>query len=176
MHSLLDMDYHLSTVRIGTENFDRPIDDRWFEDYRVGAVYEYGHVEITQAQIVHYANIYDPQSIHTNPTSAEDGPFGGLIASGWQTAGVFMRIFVDHYLTAVGSLASPGIDELRWTAPVRPGDRLWVRITVEGKRLSSSKPDRGLVHTIGEMFNQGDTKVLSLRAMNMIAVRPPRIG
>lgn len=166
------MDYDLSTVRIGEENFNCPIDDRWFENYHVGAVYEYGHVEVTAAQIVHYANIYDPQSIHTDVLGAEDGPFGGLIASGWQTSSIFMRIFVDHYLSAVASLASPGVDELRWTAPVRPGDRLWVRITVEGKRLSASKPDRGVVHTLGEMFNQDHTKVLSLRAMNMIAVRP----
>lgn len=166
------MDYDLSTVRIGTDNFTCAIDDRWFEDYSVGAVYEYGHVEVTEAQIVHYASIYDPQSIHTDPASAEVGPFSGLIASGWQTASIFMRIFVDHYLTAVGSLASPGVDEVRWTAPVRPGDRLWARITVEGKRRSNSKPDRGIVNTLGEMFNQDGTKVLSMRAINMIAVRP----
>ena len=166
------MDYDLSTVRIGADNFDQPIGDRWFEDYCVGAVYEYGHVEITEAQILDYANTYDPQSIHTDPVTAEDGPFGGLIASGWQTASIFMRIFVDHYLTAVGSLASPGIDELRWTAPVRPGDRLSARITVESKRLSNSKPDRGMVATLGEMFNQDQIKVFSLRAMNIIAVRP----
>lgn len=166
------MDYDLSTVRIGTEKFDCPSDDRWFEDYSVGAVYEYGHVEITETQIVQFANIYDPQSIHANSAIAQDGPFGGLIASGWQTAAIFMRMFVDHYLTAVGSLASPGIDELRWTAPVRPGDKLWVRITVDGKRLSSSKPDRGVVNTLGEVFNQDQVRVLSLRAMNIIAIRP----
>ena len=166
------MDYNLSTIRIGADDFEQPIDDRWFEDYAVGAVYEYGHVEIADAQITHYADIYDPQSIHTSPDAALDGPFKGLIASGWQTASIFMRIFVDHYLSSVGSLASPGVDELRWTAPVRPGDRLWARITVEGKRLSNSRPDRGIVNTHGEMFNQDDVKVLSLRAMNLIAVRP----
>src|SRR5699024_7211329 len=100
------------------------------------------------------------------------GPFGGLIASGWQTASVFMRMFADNFLTAVGSLSSPGIDELRWTAPVRPGDTLRIRVTIDEARRSRSKPDRGIIRTTGEMFNQDGTLVLSLRAMNLIAARP----
>ena len=83
---------------------------------------------------------------------AEQGPFGEVIASGWQTVAVMMRLFVDHYLPT-GGLAAPGIDELRWPNPVRPGDTLRVRVTVLEARLSRSKPDRGLVRSFVEVLN-----------------------
>lgn len=153
-------------------DFASPLDDRWYEDYAPGAVYEYGHVSLTQEAIVDFARLYDPQPIHTDPAYAATGPFGGLIASGWQTSTLGMRLLVDHYLSHVASLASPGMDELRWPRPVRPGDVLHGRVTVKAARVSASKPDRGLVTTGIEMLNQHDEVVFSVTGMNFLARRP----
>ena len=147
--------------------------DRYFEDYVPGAVYEYGYTSVTEADIVGFAERFDPQPIHVDAQFAAGGPFGGLIASGWHTAGVAMRLIVDHYLPRAASLASPGIDELRWPTPVRPGDKLRLRTTIVAARRSRSKPDRGLVRTQAELINQDDSPVLTLLAMNLILLRNP---
>jgi len=151
--------------------FRTPIDQRYFEDYEPGAVFEFGPIEMEQEELLAFARRFDPQSIHTDPDAAATGPFGGLIASGWHTVGLLMRLYVEHYLTAVASLASPGLDELRWTRPVRPGDQLRLRVTVLEKRRSRTKPDRGIVRSRMEGFNQHDEVVVSMDAMNMIGVR-----
>ena len=161
------------TRTLGEQDFAASIDDRYFEDYTRGAVYEYGYVTVSEADILDFARAFDPQPIHVNPEFAARGPFGGLIASGWHTAGIMMRILVDHYLCQVASLASPGIDELRWPAPVRPGDSLRLRATIVEARRSRSKPDRGLVRTQAELINQNDQVVLTLTAMNIIRARHP---
>ena len=161
------------TRTLGEQDFAASIDDRYFEDYTPGAVYEYGYVTVSEADILDFARAFDPQPIHVNPEFAARGPFGGLIASGWHTAGIMMRILVDHYLCQVASLASPGIDELRWPAPVRPGDSLRLRATIVEARRSRSKPDRGLVRTQAELINQNDQVVLTLTAMNIIRARHP---
>lgn len=155
-----------------TEDFASPVTDRWFEDYRTGDVRTYGTITLSQEEIVEFARDYDPQYIHTDPEWAATGPFQGLIASGIQTMGVFMRLYANHYLTRSGSLASPGVDELRWLRPVRPGDELRLRTETVEARLSRSKPDRGLVVTYVELLNQDDQVVLSQRVMNLVAVRP----
>ncbi len=98
------------------------------------------------------------------------GPFGGLIASGWHTAGIMMRPFADHYLSPVAGPASPGVDEVRWPSPVRPGEKLRMRTTIVETRGSRSKPDRGLIRTHGEMF-AGDRQVLALTALNFLQAR-----
>jgi acyl dehydratase len=147
------------------------IDERYFEDYVPGSVYEFGHVVVDEAEMLAFARQFDPQPIHVDAAFAAAGPFGGLIASGWHTAAIFMRMFADHYLSRVASLASPGVDELRWPAPVRAGDRLRLRLTVVSARPSRSKPDRGVVQTRGELFNQDDQVVLSLVAVNMLLRR-----
>jgi acyl dehydratase len=152
--------------------FTVPIDDRYFEDYPPGASYEFeATVTVDEAQILEFAAEFDPQSIHIDPVAAKDGPFQGLIASGWHTAGLMMRLFADHYLSKVASLGGPGIDELRWVRPVRPGDVLRLRATVLDTRRSQSKPDRGLVRTQVEVLNQEDAIVLSLVALNFLSVR-----
>lgn len=153
--------------------FRTPIDQRYFEDYEPGAVFEFGPIEMEEEELLAFARRFDPQSIHIDPDAAASGPFGGLIASGWHTVGLLMRLYVENYLTAVASLASPGLDELRWTRPVRPGDQLRLRVTVLEKRRSRTKPDRGLVRSRMEGFNQNDELVVSMDAMNMIAVRGP---
>jgi acyl dehydratase len=157
-------------VSMPTE-FAAPIDDRFFEDYVPGQVHEFGSIAVTGDEIVEFASRYDPQPFHTNHDAARQTPFGGLIASGWQTAGWMMRLVVDHYLSHVASLVSPGVDELRWTQPVRPGDTLSVRATVVEARPSASKPDRGLVRTLFEVLNQRGEVVMSVRAMNMLKRR-----
>jgi acyl dehydratase len=162
-----------ATRTLSDDDFAAPIDDRYFEDYTPGAAYEYGYVTVAEAEILEFASTFDPQPIHTDLEFAAAGPFGGLIASGWHTAGMMMRMLVDHYLSHVASLASPGIDELRWPAPVRPGDSLRLRATIVEARRSRSKPDRGLVRTQAELINQNDEIVLQLTAMNLIRARHP---
>jgi acyl dehydratase len=145
-------------------------EERRFEDYPVGAVFEFGSVTMTQDEIVAFAREYDPQDMHVDPALAAAGPFGEIIASGWHTMGVMMRMFVAHYLPKNG-LASPGIDEIRWPRPVRPGDTLRVRATITEARRSRSKPDRGLVTAFVEVLNQNDEPVLTVRPMNLIRTR-----
>jgi acyl dehydratase len=151
--------------------FAAPIDRRYFEDYVPGLVAEYGPIVADTEEIIAFAARYDPQDIHADPQRAASGPFGGLIASGWHTAGLMMRLYVENYLSHVASLASPGIDELRWLAPVRPGDALTLRVTIRSARRSQSKPDRGLVHTFIEVLNQDRAVVMSMLAMNLLRCR-----
>jgi len=162
----------LNSTTLSSDDFRVPIDDRYFEDYRPAAVYEYGYLTVTEAEILEFARRFDPQPIHIDPGFAAAGPFGGLIASGWHTASMMMRLFADHYLSRVASLASPGIDELRWPYPVRPGDTLRVRATVVESRRSLSKPDRGIIKTLAEAVNQDGRTVMRLTAINFLRVRP----
>lgn len=159
------------TRTLSATDFAVGIEDRYFEDYIPGEVYEYGYVVVTEEEILSFARRFDPQPIHIDADFAGTGPFGGLIASGWHTSAIFMRLFADHYLSRVASLASPGVDELRWPRPVRPGDRLYLRAAVLKTRPSRSKPDRGLVHTRAELLNQHDQPVLQLTAMNLLRRR-----
>lgn len=160
------------TRTLSDSDFSVAIEDRFFEHYEPGAVYEYGWASVTEAEIVDFASQFDPQPIHVDRAYAESGPFGGLIASGWHTTGIMMRLLADHYLSARASLASPGVDELRWTAPVRPGDAIRLRTTILEARPSASKPDRGLVRTRCELFNQDDKMALTLVAVNFLRRKP----
>jgi acyl dehydratase len=161
------------TRTLSEDDFAVGIEDRYFEDYAVGAVYEYGFASVSEAEIIAFAERFDPQPIHVDTQFAASGPFGGLIASGWHTAAIAMRLVVDHYVSKVASLASPGVDELRWPTPVRPSDSLRLRTTILDTRRSRSKPDRGLVRTRAELLNQHDQTALSLVAMNLIRLRNP---
>ena len=140
--------------------------ERYFEDYYVGLVDEFGEVSLTAEQIIEFARRYDPQTMHTIPGE-------GLIASGWHTAVTVMRLFVEHYLSKVATLPSPGIDELRWVRPVRPEDTLRVRVTVTETKRSRSKPDRGMVRSLVEVLNQHGDVVMSQRPMNLMRCRTP---
>lgn len=149
-----------------------PASDRYLEDFVPGEVREYGPVPVSEAEILEFARKYDPQPIHVDPEWARTGPFGGLIASGWHTTALTMRLLVDNYLPAAASLASPGIDELRWARPVRPGDALSVRVTVLEVRPSRSKPDRGLLRSRIEVLDRDGAIVMTLVALNMLRRRP----
>lgn len=153
-------------------SFDRPSDDRYFEDYIAGHTYEFGLIRVTEEAIIEFARKYDPQYFHTDPEKAKASRFGGLVASGWHTAAMVMRLYVDHYLSHAASLASPGVDELRWPNPVRPGDELRIRITVLEARPSRSKPDRGIVRARLEALNQRDETVLSMIGLSILGRRP----
>lgn len=154
-------------------NQDLPvaIEARHFEDYPPGAAVEYGPIAVDEAAIVAFGRQFDPQPFHVDPQRAADGPFGGVIASGWHTGSLMMRLLVDHFLPRAAGLGSPGVDELRWLAPVRPGDQLSLRVTVTEARRSRSKPDRGLVHTVNQMINQRGEVVMTLKAMTLIRCR-----
>jgi len=152
--------------------FAHPIDDRYFDDYVAGDIHDLGSILVEQDEVISFAKRFDPQSFHTDPEKAKDSPFGGLIASGWHTCSLMTRVYVENYLTQVASLASPGLDEIRWLRPVRPGDTLSVRVTVEKAVASRSKPDRGIVTSFVEVFNQTGEPVMTVRCMNMIGRRP----
>jgi acyl dehydratase len=154
-------------------DFAVPSEDRYFEDYTPGAVYEFGSIAVTEAEIIEFARRYDPQEMHIDPEAAARGNFGGLIASGWQTATIMMRLLVDRFLPKNASLGSPGIDELRWVRPVRPGDVLRIRVSILDATRSRSKPDRGMVRTLVEVLNQSGEIVMSLKPMNIIGCRGP---
>jgi acyl dehydratase len=156
----------------GGDRLPTPIEDRYFEDYPVGAVLEFGTIAVEEAEILTFAQRFDPQTIHIDPKAAASGPFKGLIASGWHTVSMMMRLYVDNYLSDVASLASPGVDELRWVKPVRPGDRLRIRVSILEAVPSRSKPDRGLLRSFVEALNQDGDVVASFRAMNLLARRP----
>jgi acyl dehydratase len=164
---------HSSPASGGGSGWGKPIEDRWLEDFIPGAVYEFGRAEVTEAEIIDFASRFDPQPMHVDPQAAALTNFGGLIASGWHTAGLMMRLFVEHFLPGHASLASPGIDELRWTRPVRPGDVLHLRVEVLEATRSRSKPDRGMLRTLTEVLNQNGEVVMSLKPMNLLRCRPP---
>lgn len=145
---------------------------RWFEDYGPGLVLEFGAAVVDGTEIIEFARRYDPQPFHVDPEAAARSPFGGLIASGWHTGSLMMRMLVEHYLSPASSLGSPGLDEVRWLAPVRPGDTLSVRVTILEARRSQSRPDRGLLRSQIEVLNQRRQVVMSMKALNFILCRP----
>ncbi len=151
--------------------FATPINDRYFEDYVPGDIHEFGSIVAEEKEMIAFARRFDPQPLHIDPVAAKQTIFGGLIASGWYTAGLMMRLYVDHYLSHVASLSSPGVDELRWLKPVRPGDAISIRITISETRRSNSKPDRGIVHSHIEVLNQKGEIVMSMKGVNLLACR-----
>ena len=154
------------------EIFPTPPTDRFFEDYIEGATYICGSFTMTEDEIVQFARLYDPQIMHTDRDLAAKGPFGGIIASGWHTVARTMPLLVENFLPHNG-LAAPGIDELRWPRPARPGDTLTLHVTVQQARRSRTKPDRGLIHTLLELFNQDGHVVMSLKPLNLVRTRHP---
>tara|TARA_B100000683_G_scaffold238374_1_gene244155 strand:+ start:149 stop:676 length:528 start_codon:yes stop_codon:yes gene_type:complete len=156
-----------------------PPTERFFEDYTAGETHEFGSYTMTETEIIAFARQWDPQSFHTDPEAAQGSNYGGLIASGWHTTCVMMRLLVENWISPRASMGSPGVDEIRWHRPVRPGDTLRVRITVERVRRSESKPDRGVVFQKNEVLNQADEVVMSSRGMGMYRCRdtaPPSGG
>jgi acyl dehydratase len=148
-----------------------PYRERFFEDYRSGEVAEFGDHLVTEEEVVDFATRYDPQPFHVDAAAARESIYGGLIASGWMTASVAMRLLVDHYISPLSSMGSPGIDEMRWIKPVRPGNRLRLRVTILETRRSQTKPDRGMIQLLQEMQNQDNETVMTIRGWGMYRCR-----
>jgi acyl dehydratase len=138
------------------------VPERYFEDFEPGQVVELGSHLVTEAEIVEFAERWDPQPFHVDPEAAAGSIFGGLIASGWHTCALWMRLYVETTLDGAASMGSPGIEELRWLAPVRPGDPLQGRLTVLETTPSARRPDRGTVRIRGEMVNQDGVVVMTM--------------
>ncbi len=145
----------------------------FLEDFQVGDVREFGGRTVTREEIVEFARQFDPQPFHVDEEAARRSPFGGIIASGWHTAGLAMRMIVDEFLgPESGSLGSPGADELRWVKPVRPGDTLRMRVEVLEVAPSRSKPDRGVVRFGYRVLNQTGEPVMTMVGIGFFARRP----
>ena len=144
----------------------------YFEDFVAGRVFEGGKRQLTEQDIIGFAREYDPQYFHTDPEAAKKSIYGGLIASGWQTVGVCMRLMCDSYLLETACMGSPGMDEVRWLKPVFPGDTLRMSATVIAAKPSSSKPDRGMATMRWNIYNQKDELVMHMQGMQIMGRRP----
>ncbi|MFH1602913.1 MAG: MaoC family dehydratase [Pseudomonadota bacterium] len=145
----------------------------YWEDYSVGQVREGGSITISAEEIIEFARKYDPQPFHVDQEQAQRSAFGGLIASGWHTASICMRLLCDLYVLETASIGSPGIDELRWVKPVRPGDTLRLKATVIETRASNSRPDMGIVRSRSEVYNQHGELVMHMSGLGMFIRRSP---
>jgi acyl dehydratase len=145
---------------------------RYFEDFTPGQVFDMGPRRVSEDEIVAFASRYDNQDFHTDPEAAKRSAFGGIVASGWHTIALCMRMMADGYLRGAASQGSPGVDEVRWLVPVRPGDELRYRGAVREAVPSRSRDDRGIVHFDFTLTNQRGERVLTMKAMQMFARRP----
>lgn len=146
--------------------------DRWFDDFAVGEVFEFGDRLVTEEEIVEFARRYDPQPFHTDAAAAAASNFGGLIASGWMTTALLMREMCDHFIAPQSAMGSPGVDELRWLRPVRGGDRLRVRVTITATQASQTRADRGVLVLHQEVLSQAGETVMSLKGRAIVRRRP----
>jgi acyl dehydratase len=142
-----------------------------FEDFHVGMMIEQPGPTLTRQDILEFARRYDPQPFHADEEAAKRSIYGGLIASGWQTVSLCTRMMCDSYLLASTSLGSPGMKEVSWLKPVRPGDTLRLRMTVLETKPSTSRPDRGSVLHRWEVFNQSGEIVLRMEGIGMFGRR-----
>ena len=138
-----------------------------FADFQVDQVIEAGPYVLSQDELLSFAREWDPQWFHTDPEAAAQGPHGGLIASGWQTCGIAMRLAVAAALAGSESFASPGLAYVKWTHPVRAGDALSLKATVLDTRRSASQPTLGILRWRWQLFNQADVQVLDLEATSL---------
>jgi acyl dehydratase len=144
-----------------------------FAEFSPGQVIEAGPLTLSEADIVEFAERWDPQWFHTDPAAAAEGRFGGLIASGWQTCGVAMRLVAEAALAQSETFASPGLAYVKWLQPVRPGDALRVRAQVLEVRRSDKQPMLGILRWRWELFNQHDQAVLDLEATSLFDLAAP---
>jgi acyl dehydratase len=147
---------------------------RYFEDFVVGETMESAPHTLSESEIIAYAREFDPQPFHVDPAAAAKTIFGGLIASGWHTAALMMRLQVDAFQKDTAALGSPGFDDLRWLKPVRPGDSIRVRIACAEKTPSRSRPDTGSVRLATAIVNQHGDVVMTIMQIGRYRCRPPR--
>ena len=145
---------------------------RYWDDYEVGLKFPLGSTTFTEQEIVDFARQFDPQSFHVDAEAAKASMFGGIIASGWHIASKMMRLFVDNYVDHRTALGSPGLDELRWLKPVRPGDTLTGWVLCADKVPSKSRPTMGIIHEHWHVTNQNGELVMTTKGINMVRRRP----
>lgn len=143
----------------------------YLEDHVLNSVYEFGPIVMDEKAMIDFASQYDPQVFHTDPEAARKTLFGGLVASGWYPVVLVTRLLVDHYFSRLANLGSPGVDELRWLKPVRPGDELSVRLTILEVRPSESKTDRGVIKGLVEVLNRAGEVVTTWKGVNIVLRR-----
>jgi acyl dehydratase len=143
----------------------------YWEDFSSGQVSDCGSRLITRAEIIAFAAEYDPQPMHLDEAAARGSLFGGLVASGWHTCCVLMRILSDDFLADASFMGAPGVEEVQWLAPIRPGDRIKARATVLETRASRSRPDLGFVKFRFELINAADQPVMTLIVSPMFGRR-----
>ncbi len=141
-----------------------------YEDLEIGHVFDLIPRTITAEEIIAFARKYDPQPFHTDPEAPQTIANGGLIASGWHTSSILMRMMCDSYLLDTASQGSPGLDEVKWMKPVRPGDTLSGTATVVGRRISKKRPDLGLIDFAYRLFNQNDEQVIAVKGIGLVKV------
>jgi acyl dehydratase len=144
----------------------------YWEDFVPGRVLALGSVVVNKDEVIEFATRYDPQPFHVDEAAANASLFGGLIASGWHTCAMVMRLTCDSYLLRAASLGSPGVDSVRWLKPVRPGDTLRAQMTVGETKPSTSKRDRGTIKSQWEVFNQLGELVMTMEGVSMFKRRP----
>ncbi|MFB6205318.1 MAG: MaoC family dehydratase [Haloglomus sp.] len=146
---------------------------QYYEDIAVGKERSFGEYEVTEAEIVEFAERYDPQPFHVDPEAAEESLFGGLIASGWHTAAMTMRMLVDNYLDGSGAMGAAGIDGLRWKQPVRPGDTLTVETEVVGTEPWDGMAGVGVMESETTTRKQDGTPVMTMTGLLLFPMRDP---
>jgi len=144
-----------------------------FKELEPGMVIRHGPVTVDEAEMVAFARAYDPQWFHVDAQRAREGRWGGLIASGWMTCGLAMRLAVEGVLQGSESFGSPGLERLRWILPVRPGDQLYLEATVDSKRVSSSRDDLGIIRWTWRLYNQEDAQVLEVEVTSLFELDVP---
>jgi acyl dehydratase len=145
----------------------------YWEDFKVGERIAVGSVGVDKDEVIEFASRYDPQSFHVDEEAAKQSIYGGLIASGWHSCALIMRLICDSYMLEAASLGSPGVENVRWPKPVRPGDTLTAYRTTEESRESRSRPEAGIVKTLWEVENQNDELVMTMSGINLFLRRNP---
>jgi acyl dehydratase len=149
----------------------RAMPDLYFEDFKVGDCFVSAGITVSESMILEFALRYDPQPFHLNVEAAKESHYGGLIASGFQTMALGFRAFLDLGVFRACGMGSPGLDELRWPRPVRPGDTIHSELTIAEIRPSRSKPDRGLLMTAVRILNQRGEAVMTFKGMQLTRKR-----
>ena len=150
-----------------------PAKKRYWEDFTGGQVIEFGPRRVTRAEILEFAAEFDPQPFHIDEAAARESMLGGLCASGWHSCCILMRMLADSFVLNSSSMGAPGVDEVRWLAPIRPGDDLTLRATVVSTRASNSRPDTGFVNVLLELYDATGRCVMALKAPLMFGRRTP---
>lgn len=152
------------------------MDALFFDDFKIGQIFHSKGATLSEAALLDFAFRYDPQPFHMDVEAAKDSQYGGVIASGFQTLSVASRLVLNEQIFAASSMGAPGLDELRWLKPVRPGDTITVRFEVQDMRPSRSKPDRGILRMFYETRNQHDEVVMTYIINHMLLRNPAEHG